>query len=103
MSVEDERQREARGVAREWVNWPEVEVAVVVFVRSRGADAADAQDRAVDAVWSQLLAKDNGHLPTRQRGIRVPDVTMNVVGATEIGRAATNGMLRLTPIGRAFR
>jgi hypothetical protein len=97
----DERMAEARELAAEWESLPVTRVAVVVFVDARGRDAADARDRAVGAVWRQLLAKDNGHLPTTQRGVEVPTATMNVISASDVGRAAANGHLSVT-VGRAM-
>lgn len=97
---EVQRQEAAEEVARCWPDWAEVDVAVVVMVRSRGADADDARDRAVGAVWGQLLAKDNGMLPVSQRGIPMPTAKVNVYSASEIGRAAANGLLTVVPAKR---
>lgn len=95
---------EAQEVARLWDAWSEQEVAVVVFVRSRGADAGDARDRAVAAVQRGLrLGSGNSmHLETTQRGQVVYGAQVVVDGVSELGRAASNGQITVQAAKRGF-
>lgn len=107
VEAEQERQnREVQQVAEAWPGWVEEEVAVVVFVKARGADAADARDRGRISVSQALLGSDRdrlGVLPAWHLGQVVEGATVEVKGVVELGRAAAGGFVRVSGSERAFR
>jgi len=97
--------READEVSKLWGMWPVQEVAVVVFVRSRGADRADARDRAVAAVQRAVAlgSENSGRLEVMHRGQVVAGGSfITVDGVSELGRAAGNGLITVQPTSRGF-
>lgn len=75
-------------------------VAVVVFVTASGVDERDAARVAEHAVSRALSdAAVDGMLPLNTHGI--PHV-VTLHGVTEVGSAARNGDLQVTPSARAF-
>lgn len=100
----DDAVDEARALAEVWDSLSVQEVAVVVFVRSRGMDAGDARDRAVQAVQRglRLGSGNSGRLEVTQRGQVAYGAQVVVDGVTELGRAAANGQIRVSAANRGW-